>query len=132
MVSLRERKPTALPPRAEERNPLHDFSVEIRRRIRFFASNVVCQWASLLTVTYPQTWPMDGETVKEHLRMLLQAIGRRWKGAKYLWIREFQGRGAPHFHIILTVPLPAVDRWVLGKKSKMRRIDFLPGRLMSG
>lgn len=72
---------------------------------------------SMLTLTYPDAFPVNGATVKEDLRVYLQWFTRRY-GTQYLWFLEFQKRGAPHFHVLSEVaeitPTMRVDaglRW---------------------
>ena len=62
----------------------------------------------MVTLTYPGDWRTvapDGVTVKRHVR----ALQLRWfreSGQKLvgLWKLEFQRRGAPHVHILASVP----------------------------
>lgn len=62
----------------------------------------------MVTLTYPGDWQVvapTGKAVKAHLR----AFQLRWKRALGtpivgLWKLEFQRRGAPHFHLLLSVP----------------------------
>lgn len=54
----------------------------------------------MLTLTYPDDYPVDGKQVKKHFDLM-----RRWlraRGCDLLWFLEFQVRGAPHFHAYLT------------------------------
>lgn len=64
---------------------------------------------AMITLTYPGDWlavAPDGKTVKKHLTSLFKrfarAWGRDWAG---VWKLEFQQRGAPHFHLLMSVPL---------------------------
>jgi len=43
---------------------------------------------------------LDGRLVKSHLNAFLQYLRRR--NIKYLWVLEFQQRGAAHFHILVS------------------------------
>lgn len=55
---------------------------------------------TLLTLTYPADFPLDGRAVKNHWRRMRQWLVRA--GVPYgLWFLEFQERGAPHFHAFL-------------------------------
>lgn len=54
---------------------------------------------SMLTLTYPDAFPVNGATIKDDLRVYLQWFTRRYN-TQYLWFLEFQERGAPHFHIL--------------------------------
>jgi hypothetical protein len=69
-----------------------------------------------LTLTYPEDYPKDGKKVKGHLRHLWQMVTHRYTGAaekgqhdddfKVVWKLEFQQRGAPHFHCLVSSVLP--------------------------
>lgn len=59
-------------------------------------------FGSMLTLTYPKTYPVDGSVVKEDLRVFLQWVRRRYP-TEYLWFLEFQERGAPHLHVLLEI-----------------------------
>ncbi len=56
-----------------------------------------------MVLTYHDTIP-NGEGAKKHLHAWLAALRRACPGVGYLWILEFQTRGAPHFHVWLTEP----------------------------
>lgn len=64
--------------------------------------------AAMLTLTYPGDWTAyapGGATAKRHLRAFRAWYARRTDGLDQgLWKLEFQGRGAPHFHLLLLVP----------------------------
>nr|YP_010736376.1 hypothetical protein P8547_mgp35 [Zygnema circumcarinatum]QKQ14705.1 hypothetical protein [Zygnema circumcarinatum]WEL36349.1 hypothetical protein [Zygnema circumcarinatum] len=60
----------------------------------------------MITLTYPSNYPMDGRVCKSHLNRLLTQIRSDYKGLKYVWCMELKERGAPHFHIFTTCPLP--------------------------
>ena len=53
---------------------------------------------SEITLTYPQAFPTDGQSVKRDIA----AMGKRMKrqGIAGIWYLEFQMRGAPHFHVL--------------------------------
>ena len=70
------------------------------------------EFRSMLTLTYPQHYPMDGSIVKTDVGAVVQKIRRReWE---YLWFLEFQKRGAPHLHVLLSV----------GEVTPAMRVDF--------
>lgn len=71
-----------------------------------------CDWQGLITLTYPYEYTSDGEKVKDHLNAFLQYLRRR--KVRYCWILEFQRRGAPHFHILVSDYVPKDEialRW---------------------
>jgi len=57
------------------------------------------EWKSMLTFTYHNITIWNFNKVKKQLNSLLQNFRR--EGVKYLWVMEWQLRGAPHFHIWL-------------------------------
>jgi hypothetical protein len=72
------------------------------RRLRFKLANYEGEWAAWLDLTYPAEFPRDGRIVKAHLEALLKRLKRRYPGIVYLWVLEFQERGAPHYHIVVS------------------------------
>lgn len=56
------------------------------------------------TLTYPDEFPTDGRAVKRHLVAFRKRFERRWGKQAAVWKLEFQRRGAPHFHLLLSVP----------------------------
>lgn len=100
-VRLKIRGLKAPTPRAlEKRGAITRFSLNSRRRFQFFTRNTRDLWHTALTLTYPGQYPRDGREVKRHINAFCQWL-RRQKIA-YVWILEFQRRGAPHFHFMLT------------------------------
>ena len=65
-----------------------------------------------LTVTYPRKFPLDGNKLRRDREALKKWLTRRGVGA--FWYLEWQGRGAPHLHLLLTAPVPKheiADAW---------------------
>jgi hypothetical protein len=75
------------------------------RRLAFTASNTAVDFVAMLTLTYPEAYPVDGRICKRHLNTLLTRLRQKYTAVSYLWFMEFQKRGAPHFHIL-------VDRFI--------------------
>lgn len=65
---------------------------------------------SILTLTYGSWYPRDGVELKKHLNNLLTFLRRKYS-SQYIWIVEFQKRGAPHFHILLDTIPTALNRF---------------------
>jgi hypothetical protein len=64
--------------------------------------------AAMVTLTYPGDWLVcapDRETSKAHVEAFKMRYFRAW-GHKIrgLWKLEFQGRGAPHYHLLICPP----------------------------
>lgn len=63
---------------------------------------------AMVTLTYPGEWQVvapNGKAAKAHLRAFRQRWRRAWdEDPPALWKQEFQGRGAPHFHLLMVPP----------------------------
>ncbi len=94
---------------ASVRGVITALSAKSANRLKFNARNVTTA-RTLLTLTYPKAFPLNGDVCKGHFKRLRQALQRR--GLSGLWFREFQRRGAPHYHIFIdgTIPKAAVAR----------------------
>jgi len=93
------------------------FSESSRGRMRRFLRGCVPEFRTMVTLTYPAGFPSDGRTVKRHLRAYMERcrrmLGDRAPDESAFWFLEFQGRGAPHFHLFQTfdVPRETLARW---------------------
>jgi hypothetical protein len=85
------------------RGTVDAFSEASRRRLAFTARNAFPKLVSQFGMTYHNAWG-DGLTVKKHMNRFLNWIRKNLEGVSYLWIFEFQSRGAPHFHLFLSCP----------------------------
>lgn len=85
------------------RGSVDAFSDASRRRLAFTARNAFPRLVSQFGMTYHQSWG-DGQTVKKHLNRFLNWVRRNLPDVGYLWVFEFQSRGAPHFHLFLSCP----------------------------
>lgn len=96
-----------------KRAEVKEFSKKARNRLAFVAANTDVDFRTLITLTYPGRYESDGKTVKRHLRAFLMRLRRSDRANSYLWFLEFQKRGAPHFHILITTPFhPAMIGFV--------------------
>lgn len=94
-----------------ERGEIKEFSKKSRQRLAFVACNTDVVFKTMLTLTYPGEYSTDGAQVKANLRAFLEWLTRDLGSRpSYLWFLEFQQRGAPHFHILLSWALPLI--WV--------------------
>jgi hypothetical protein len=87
-----------------KRGCIKKYSFGASRRCKFFMRNTGHLMKVMITLTYPKDYPMDGATVKAHLHKFL--LWLTYHGYKYIWILEFQERGAPHFHILVDKEIP--------------------------
>lgn len=82
-----------------KRGTIKKFSFGSTKRLRFLLRNTSEQMEYEVGLTYPNEFPNDGLIVKGHFHRLRMRLN--YYGYKYIWILEFQGRGAPHFHMLL-------------------------------
>lgn len=92
----------SIPPLPGEKQPMTEFTKKSRAKLAFVASNTAVRFYSMMTLTYPDKWPNDGKEVKKNLRAMLSRLRRLDSDINYLWFLEFQKRGAPHIHLLLT------------------------------
>ena len=94
------------------RSKINQFSKRSAKRLRHKVRNSDDQLKTFITLTYPKDFPCNGIETKSHLNAFLQYLRR--KKIKYIWVLEFQERGAPHYHIIATGFIPKEElsrRW---------------------
>lgn len=65
------------------------------------------KFTSLLTLTYGQNYPINGKQCKADVNQMLIYLKRSFPKFSYFWFLEFQVRGAPHIHLISTLPPPS-------------------------
>ena len=91
-------------------------------RMRRYLRECKADYGYMVTLTYPGEYPSDGITTKNHLRRFLQELQRETVRSgketaqpfSAFWFLEFQGRGAPHYHIFTNTPVNkawASKRW---------------------
>lgn len=81
------------------RQNIFQFSDSSRRRLLHVCRNSGHYIKSQFCLTYHETWPRDGKEVKAKLNHFITCYKRAFGAdSKYLWVLEFQKRGAPHIH----------------------------------
>lgn len=95
--------PKTVPFEGEKRSAIVTLSAKARRRMFRRIATSGIHWRSMLTLTYPEVFPRDGTMVKDDLDQALQWLRDQSK-VSYFWFLEFQRRGAPHVHILLSEP----------------------------
>jgi len=66
------------------------------------------EFRSLMTLTYGANYPLSGKMAKKDLNHFLISAKRNFGPFEYVWVLEFQERGAVHFHIACTLPEPGI------------------------
>jgi len=84
------------------RGEITGWSKASKRRLRSVLANAGVEWRTFAHLTYPAEFPKDGDVVKRHLKRFLDAARRKGMRA-YVWVLEFQERGAPHLHVLADV-----------------------------
>lgn len=85
------------------RGQIVGFSDASRRRLLRVLRNGP-EWEGLIDLTYPRDFPSDGAKVRRDRDVFLKRLRRRVRGLAYLWVLEFQVRGAPHIHVCVAGP----------------------------
>lgn len=111
---VRDPKLQSKPPKTK-RGDIDAFSDKSRRRLRRCAVDAWPALTSQFVLTYPAEFPSDGKVSKKHLDRFLKAFRRKFKGHPYLWVLEFQRRGAPHYHLFLDLPVTEETRLWLAR-----------------
>lgn len=60
----------------------------------------------MITLTYGQNYPLNGRRTKADINHFLTKAKLSLGNFSYYWFLEFQARGAPHIHLVWTVPPP--------------------------
>lgn len=95
------------------RGAIRGFSPGAGTRMRRYLRECLSEYTTMVTLTYPFSFPVNGRETKEHLRRFLQELKREYyrhahvnassfKDHSSFWFLEFQERGAPHYHIFTT------------------------------
>jgi len=87
-----------------KRGKVESFSRASSRRLKWYVRNLpelqTVGRTSFACLTYPAEFPTDGRVVKGDLHRLRRELVRRGVGG--VWALEFQKRGAPHLHLLLS------------------------------
>jgi hypothetical protein len=91
------------------RGEITEFSRQSRRRFQTVLASVPRRGYRpdrllFVTLTYHNEWPDDGVGLKAHLGAWRKRIERRYGTMPMLWRLEYQGRGAPHWHLLVFAP----------------------------
>lgn len=112
---MRESKLDNKMPRGR-RADIMELSKSSLSRLAFTAQNTNIELLSMLTLSYGRIYPSDGVLLKKSLNRFLVFLKQRYHNLEYLWFLEFQKRGCPHLHILLSVEPPEFDRLVVADK----------------
>lgn len=94
--------------RGGKKQALTEWSSKSRRNC--LRTLMACDWSAvkgqpvMVTLTYADV-QMDGRPCQGHLKAFRKAWVRQWGHAVGAWKKEFQARGAIHWHLVLYVPV---------------------------
>jgi len=95
---------------------IKEFSMRSRFRLLHTVKNADCDFFCMVTLTYPAEFPCTGPQTKRHLQNFRLRLLRKWPTIGGVWFLEFQRRGAPHYHVLLTLKL-----WEMGELVERER-----------
>jgi RNA polymerase subunit RPABC4/transcription elongation factor Spt4 len=97
------------------------------RSVLFTVEDRTGRLPAMLTLTYPGDWltvAPTSEASMGHFQALCKRYERAWgEPLRGPWKKEFQGRGAPHFHISTTPPM-GLTTVTDPETGQPRRVDF--------
>jgi hypothetical protein len=76
-------------------------------RLALLVRSCGVKFTSVWTLTYGVNYPLSGKQTKKHLNHFLVQAKRTFGPFEYVWIIEFQQRGACHFHVATTLEPPS-------------------------
>ena len=87
-----------------ERTAIKGFTPCSGGRLRRYVDNYHANFCGMVTLTYGEAWPRDGKIVKKQLSAWFERVRRLGYFDKHslVWWLEFQERGAPHIHMVIT------------------------------
>lgn len=88
------------------KKPIRYLSAKSRSYLAFVVAATEVEFHSMLTLTYGDPYPVDGQVCKAQLNTLLTTLRNTTPDFSYLWVIEFQQRGALHYHILTNVNSP--------------------------
>lgn len=97
---------------AVKRTAIKEFTKTSRKR--FLDKMLEIDWDAeaaqhglyFVTLTYPADFPTDGRVMTRHLEKFTRRLERRYSVVSYAWKKEYQRRGAPHYHLMLRIDEP--------------------------
>lgn len=81
------------------RGMIKELSFRSRMKMLETALTSSVEFNSMMTLTYPNRYPLLGAEVKKHLHTFNTMFFRECP-SEYFWFLEFQNRGAPHYHVL--------------------------------
>lgn len=109
MVERTSRVPQGTQPARGERGDIRYLTSRARSHLAFLVAASNIEYRSIITLTYGEHWPRDGDIFKAHLNTMLTWLRLSKPKFSYVWVLEYQRRGAPHYHILTTLDAPTKE-----------------------
>lgn len=112
MTTRVDTTPRSIPNQAHKRGLIYGLSCKSARRLRERLLRIPFEECSVsfATLTWHDIWPNSPQEQYQCLERLHVALQSTWKAfsPSVIWRKEYQRRGAPHYHgvIVTTRPLP--------------------------
>lgn len=90
----------------KKRGKVKGLSQRSLHRLAFLVSTSNVRFLSLMTLTYGEIYPQTGTLTRKHRNTFLTWMRRKFDPLSYVWFLEFQRRGAPHIHLLLSSKSP--------------------------
>lgn len=103
------------PPPPRNLTTISGFSNSSRRNLKFKAANSSHLLRSQFGLSYGDNYPTDGRICKKHFNLLNLKLSRKFPFFLYLWIAEFQSRGALHFHLFTNIKPTEQNRRIIAE-----------------
>lgn len=86
------------------RGSVGGFSESSAYRMRRYLRETKCEYRTMVTLTYPPGFGIDGTRSKNDLRRFVQELRRYAKNERWgcFWFLEFQRNGRIHFHLFVS------------------------------
>lgn len=100
-----QRSGVVVSPSVFNKSEIKSFNKRSARHLKLLIRNTSLRLFAMVTLTYPREFVKDGRITKKHLNTFLQWLRDKYD-IKYIWVSEFQTRGALHFHIAVSDFVP--------------------------
>jgi len=112
------------------RSNIFQFSDRSRKRLMFVCRNSGHHIKSQVCLTFHNSCPIDGASLKQTLNNFLTKLRYHYRGVYYLWCLEFQGSGQPHIHLFTDILPTRINRqivarfWNTATKESQANLEF--------
>lgn len=84
-----------------QRGRIYQMTRQSVDRLMFVLRETDMSLESMIVLTFGSMYPKSGQSAKASVNRWLSWLRYHAPEVRYLWVMEFQKRGAPHFHILL-------------------------------